>query len=127
VDFGRVGNDLYFLDGKGNIWIADSRMQDYSMEWMAQFCPFYETIQGRKRHTKLLMRLQIYDGASMKAEVRFDGGSWRECGKVIGRNVDAIPLQIPINRCDCFELRLSGTGPCTILAMQLEYQVGSEM
>jgi hypothetical protein len=127
IDFGRVGKDLYFLDGAGDVWLADTHEDGTGIDWMAQFCPFYETIDGRKRYTKLLMRLELPKGAWMKAETRWDDGVWRECGKVIGRDADTMPMQIPIHRCDCFELRLSGNGPCTIRAMMLEYQVGSDV
>jgi hypothetical protein len=127
VDFSRIGKDLYFLDSKGDVWLADTRENGDGIDWMAQFCPFYETIQGRKRYTKLLMRLELPKGAWMKAEIRSDGGNWRECGKVLGQDMDTVPMQIPIHRCDCFELRLSGSGPCTIRTMMLEYQVGSDV
>ena len=127
VDFSRVGKDLYFLDSKGDVWLADAREEGDGLDWMVQFCPFYETIQGRKRYTKLLMRLELPKGAWMKAEIRSDGGNWRECGKVVGHDMDSVPMQIPIHRCDCFEVRLSGNGPCTIRTMLLEYQVGSDV
>ena len=127
LDFARVGKDVYLLDSGGEVWLMDSRQDDYDMEWMAQFTPFYETIQGRKRYTKLLLRMELPKGAWMRAEVCFDDGKWREVGKLLGREQDSIPFQIPINRCDRFELRLSGCGPCTILAMMLEYQVGSDV
>ena len=127
VDFARIGKDLYFADDKGLVWLADGRKDDMSLEWMARFTPFYETVEGRKRYTKLLMRLELPKGAWMKAEVRFDGGNWRETGKVIGSDADTIPLRVPINRCDSFELRLSGCGPCAVKTMLLEYQVGSDV
>lgn len=127
LDFTRMGKDLYLLDSGGEVWLMDSGQEDTGQEWMAQFTPFYETIQGRKRYTKLLMRLELPKGSWMKAEVRFDTGAWREAGKLLGREQDSIPLQIPINRCDRFELRLSGCGPCAVLAMLLEYQVGSDV
>lgn len=127
VDFGRIGKDMYFLDGDGYVWVADSRTEDMDQPWMAQFAPFYETVQGRKRFSKLLLRVELPRGAWMKAEVRCDGGLWREAGKILGRDMDSIPLQVPINRCDCFEVRLSGSGPCTVRTMMLEYQVGSDV
>ena len=127
VDFARVGRDLYLLDDKGDVWLANSRTDDTEMEWVAQFTPFYETIQGRKRHTKMLIRMELPVGSWMKVEVCFDGGNWREVGKLLGREQDSLPFQVPINRCDRFELRLGGCGPCTILGMALEYQVGSDV
>lgn len=127
VDFARIGKDLYFLDRGGNVWLADSREDDPALPWMAQFTPFYETAQGRKRYSKLLVRVELPRGAWMKAEVRSDDGRWREIGKILGRDADSIPMQLPINRCDRFEVRLSGVGPCTIKTMMLEYMVGSDV
>lgn len=127
VDFARIGKDLYFADEDGLLWLADGRQENMRLEWMAQFTPFYETVEGRKRYTKLLMRLELPQGAWVKAEVRFDGGKWREAGKVIGSDADTVPMRIPINRCDSFELRLTGNGPCAVKTMLLEYQVGSDV
>ena len=127
VDFARSGKDLYVLDTQGQVWIADGGTEGTGLPWMAQFTPFYEGIEGRKRYTRLILRLEIPKGAWMQAEMRQDGGNWRVCGKVIGKDMDAIPLLIPVNRCDKFEVKLSGEGPCTVKAMMLEYQMGSDV
>lgn len=127
VDFARIGKDLYFLDSSGNVWLADSRQDDPDVEWLAQFTPFYETIQGRKTYSRLLLRLELPKGSYLIAEVCTDGKVWRECGKVVGRERDAVPLRIALNRCDKFEVRLRGKGPCTILSMLREFSVGSDV
>ena len=127
VDFARAGKDLYMLDDTGKVWLMDAKEDDPEIEWMAHFTPFYETIEGRKMFSKLLMRLELPKGAWMKAEIRCDDGLWRESGKVLGRDNDTVPLYLPINRCDKLEIRLSGHGPCTILAMMLEYTMGSDV
>ncbi len=127
LGFARIGKELYFLDGEGSVWLADGNKDDPDLEWSAQFSPFYETIQGRKRYSKLLLRLELPKGAWMRAEVRCDGGLWREAGKITGSEHDTIPLRIAINRCDRFEVRLSGKGPCTILTMLREFSVGSDV
>lgn len=127
VDFARSGKELYLLDTDGIVWLADGGTEDMNQKWMAQFTPFYEGIQGRKRYTKLILRVEVPKGAWMQAEMRQDGGSWRSCGKILGRDMDAIPLLVPINRCDKFEVRLSGAGPCVVKAMMLEYQTGSDV
>ena len=56
-----------------------------------------------------------------------DMKAWKECGKVVGQEHDTVPLRIAINRCDKFEIRLRGKGPCTILSMLREFSVGSDM
>lgn len=127
VDFARIGKDLYVLNSEGEIWLMDTMESDPTVEWMAQFTPFHETIEGRKLFSKILLRVELPKGAWMKAEVRIDGVRWREIGKIIGRDMDSIPIVLPINRCDQFEVRLSGYGSCTVKSMMLEYTVGSDV
>lgn len=126
VDFARVGRVLYFADNKGFVYQIDAPVSQKDLPWMAQFTPFYETIQGRKRYSRLLIRLELPKGSWAIVEVREDGGEWHECGKVIGREHDVVSLRIPTNRCDKFELRLRGTGECTVLSLIREFSLGSE-
>lgn len=127
VDFARIGKDLYFMDGSGSVWLADSGEDEAGLEWLAQFTPFYETIQGRKTYSRLLLRVELPRGSYLTAEVRCDGQPWRSCGKVVGRENDVVPLRIALNRCDKFEIRLQGKGPCTILSLLREFSVGSDV
>ena len=127
LDFARIGKDMYFLTSDGTVWLADGREDDPEIEWMAQFTPFYETIEGRKSYSRLMLRLELPKGSWLTAEVRCDGGLWKECGKVVGRENDVVPLRIAVNRCDKFEIRLRGKGPCTILSMLREFRVGSDV
>ena len=127
VDFARMGRDLYFADSQGYVWLADGRMDDPEIQWMVHFTPFYETIQGRKAYSKILLRVELPKESYVIAEVRCDGQIWKECGKILGRKNDVIPMRLAINRCDKFELRLRGKGPCTILSMLREFSVRSSV
>lgn len=127
VDFARISKELYLLDADGSVWLTDSREDDPQLQWMAQFAPFYDTAQGRKRYSRLLLRVELPKGAWMCAQVRCGEGRWREIGKIVGREVDSMPLCLPLNRCDRFEIRLSGYGPCTVQTMVLEYTIGSDV
>lgn len=127
VSFARIGKSLYFLTRDGEVWLADGGQADSDLSWSAQFTPFYETIQGRKRYSKLLLRVELPREAWLRAEVCTDGGIWREVGQIVGREFGSIPLPIPINRCDRFEIRLRGKGPCTILSILREFHVGSDV
>lgn len=126
VDFARISSELYMLDDKGEVWLMDNLQEDPTVEWMAQFAPFHESAEGRKLFSKIILRVEMPRGAWMRVEVRYDDGKWREAGKILGRELDSIPVQLPINRCDKFDVRLSGYGPCTIKAMVLEYSMGSD-
>lgn len=127
IDFARVGKDIYFLTSDGEVFLADSKEDDPDLEWLAQFTPFYETIEGRKTYSRLLLRMELPKGSYMTAELRCDGMPWRPCCKVVGREYDVVPVRIPVNRCDKFEIRLRGKGPCTILSVLREFRVRSEV
>ena len=126
TDFTRIGKDLYFL-ADGFVWLADSGDSDGDMLWLAQFAPFYETMSGRKSYSRILLRMELPKGSWMKAEVRADGGMWKECGRVVGKEHDVVPMRISVNRCDKFEIRLSGKGACTVLSVLREFSVGSDV
>lgn len=125
-DFARLGNALYFADGAGKVWLVDGGGGEPQQEWMAQFAPLYETVAGRKRYSRLLLRLELPAGSWVTAETRCDDGPWMECGTVAGKANDVIPMRIPFNRCDKLELRLKGKGPCGVLSVMREFTLGSE-
>lgn len=127
TDFARIGKDIYFLTSDGEVWLADGRADDPELQWMAQFAPFYETVQGRKCYSRLLLRLELPKGSWLDAEVRTDGGAWKSCGKVVGKEYDVASLRIAVNRCDKFEIRLRGKGPCSILSLLREFRVRSDV
>lgn len=127
VDFARLGRELYFLDGTGDVWRMDSGQEDENLTWSAQLVPFYASIQGRKYFSQIVMRLELPRGSYLTAEMRCDGRPWQSCGKVVGREWDVIPMRLALNRCDKFEIRLKGKGPCTILSMLREFSLGSDV
>lgn len=126
-DFARIGKDLYMLMGSGQIWYASDADISANTEWILQFTPFYETIQGRKIYSKLMIRLQLPLGSYIIAETRQDGKPWAEAGKVYGNVENVAVMRIAVNRCDKFEIRLSGKGPCTILSILRQFAVGSDV
>ena len=119
--FVRHGNDVKALS-HGNVYNFRS-VEDTNVEWHLQFAPIYETMEGKKIYSRIMMRAEIPRGSYMKIKIRCDGGAWLEAGTVVGKMADVVPIMIPINRCDKFELRLEGKGPCTILSMQREFYV----
>ena len=127
IDFARLGRELYFLDADGDVWQAATGDDDPDIQWLAQYTPFYETIEGRKTYSKLLLRLELPKGSYLVLSVRTDGGPWRQIGQIVGSNVDVTRVRVPVNRCDKFELKMEGKGPCTVLSFLRELSVGSEV
>ena len=123
----RIGLTLYFLDNDGTLWAENAVNCASESEWMMQFTPFYETIQGKKTYSRILLRAEIPQGSYMKIEMRCDGKRWMELGKIVGKSEGVVPIRIPVNRCDKFELRLSGKGEFVLHSMLREFHVGSEV
>lgn len=125
--FARVGKNLYCIDeSTGGILLLDSGKIDPAIHWMAEFTPFYETIEGRKQHRKLRIRVDLPFKSYLVVEIKTDNDLWTEVAKIIGHTSDVSQIQIPIRRCDKFQLRLSGKGPCTILSIQRQFAMGSD-
>lgn len=125
TDFARVGGSTYMLTG-GEVYVCGAEETPADAEWFVQFTPLYETIDGRKSYSRILLRLELPEGSHIVVQTRFDGGIWMEAGKVIGSRQTVVPVMIPINRCDKFEIAIKGKGKATILSMLREYYVRSD-
>lgn len=125
VDFARATNALFYANEDGGVYKVG--VGDASGEWLARWAPIYEIIDGKRSYSRILVRVSLPRGSYIIVRIRCDGGEWREAGKIIGRTENVVPIRIPINRCDKFELELSGKGECTILDIMREFYVGSEV
>lgn len=122
--FTRIGKHCYFLNTEGEVMQADSGEDDPDLEWSVTFKPFYETVEGKKHFSRIVVRLQLGASSFVRAEYRCDGGRWVEAGKVIGQKETVAQLRISPNRCDKFEIRLSGKGKTAVQSVLREYTVG---
>ena len=126
VDFARIGKQVYFLTDGGEVYLSDGGSDDPDVPWEIQLTPFYETADGKKRYRKLVLRLEMAAGAWMRVLIRCDGGAWREAGKVLGGQAGLKEIQIIPKRCDKFEIKLTGKGPCTLKELIREFFVGGD-
>ena len=127
-DFVRDGDTASFLDRSGQVWSwTDAGEPDTTLDWSLTFTPFRETVEGRKRFSRLLIRAELPLGAWMEAKVSCDGGRVESVGKLVGRADDVSQLWIRPNRCDRFEVTLSGHGPCVIRNVLREFRVEGDL
>ena len=123
----RVGMELYFLDKEGQLWKENAVSNVSQSEWMMQFAPLYETMNGKKTYSRILIRAEIPKGSYMVIEIRCDGGRWMELGKIVGKSDGVVPIRIPVNRCDKFEIKLRGKGEFVLRSMLREFYVSEEL
>ena len=120
----RIGDSVYYIGNSKLMQVGEGGNE--GIEWLLQYAPIYETVEGKKTHSRMLIRAEIPRGSYMKIEMRCDGGSWMDVGRIVGRCAGVVPIRIPVNRCDRFEIKLSGRGKFTLQSMLREYHVGSE-
>jgi hypothetical protein len=123
--FARSGKDMYIVEG-GEIKLYGAEKTPTDAEWYVQFTPIYETIEGQKTYSRIKLRVELPQGSYMIISMRCDGGRWSECGKVIGKREGIVPVMIPVNRCDKFELKIEGKGTCVIHSILREFCVGGD-
>jgi hypothetical protein len=126
IDFVKTSAGLHYATSDGEVYKLHGA-ENVAENWMVQFVPFYETIEGKKTYSRLLMRAELPKGSYMIIEVRSDDGPWCEAGKIVGANKGIIPIRLPIARCDKFEIRLRGKGEFVLHDILREYHVGSEV
>ncbi|MGM9601781.1 MAG: hypothetical protein ACI3W5_09435 [Faecousia sp.] len=128
--FAKQDGQLYYLESTGHIWEVDALdPNEGCLEWFAEFGDFYDGDPNKKGVSKLQIRVELGDGASMTAELQFDSdGVWRPAGSITGDGAKrSYYLPIVPRRCDHYRLRLSGAGECRIYSIVRERYSGSEL
>lgn len=122
--FARKGGELYMLTG-ATIYAMDRWEDDkgQAIEWEATFTPFDETTHQRKYPSRLLVRLELGEGAWAEAELARDGGPFKNIWTSHGHAPTAV-IPIRPGRCDRYQLRLKGKGKCLLRSLEREFSLG---
>lgn len=111
----------------GTLHRMDNGADDPELAWYAQFTPLYETMDGKKRYAKLLLRLELGTNAHVRIMERVDGSPWQQIGRIAGKPRNVVTVPVPVARGGRMEFRLEGVGACTILGIQRQFFVGSDV
>lgn len=100
-----------------------------AVEWFAEFADFTEEDPNKKGISKIQIRLELDDGATVQAWMMFDSdGQWVPVGSAIGESRKrSYYLPIIPRRADHYRLKLTGTGGCRIFSLTVETYSGSEL
>ena len=133
--FASFNGNLYMLTAAGDLLVigdihnppADAVEED-AVTWMAEFSDFTEEDPNKKGVSKLQIRLELEEGATVQALLQFDSdGVWRPAGKAMGEGTKrSYYLPVIPRRCDHYRLKLTGTGGCVIHSITRETYSGSE-
>ena len=134
--FARCAGNLYLLDEGGNIWITgniqnppeEATMED-AFDWMAEFADWCEDSPNKKGVSKLLLRLEVDEGAEVQLFIMFDStGEWIAVnGTLEGGVKRSYTLPIVPRRGDHYRIKLEGHGGCRVYSLAREYYDGSSL
>lgn len=120
--FARVGATVHgLLNGR-----VYTPAQGEGIPWEADFVPFTEGTPQQKRLFRLLLGVELGEGAWLEVDLATDDGPFQTVwtGREAGRTVAVIPLR-PC-RCRDYRLRLRGEGSCVITGLRREFSLGGE-
>lgn len=129
LGFAKLEGAFYLLSADGGLYALGETEADPAgpVEWEAEFCPFTEQVNERKGYSRLDLRLDLEAGAWMEAAVSCDNGPWRTVYTTADSRARTISVPIRPQRCDRFQVRLRGHGPCKVRSMIRTFFVGSEV
>lgn len=134
--FAKLDGNLYCLNAQGEILLMgnvtdppEGATQETDLEWMAEFADFTDEDPNKKGLTKLQIRLELEEGATVKVYLQFDSdGDWQQVSGALGEGVKrSYYLPIIPRRTDHYRLKLQGTGGCRVHSLVRESYSGSEL
>lgn len=134
--FARWAGNLYMLSEQGELLIAgnaqdppEDAVPETDVVWSAEFADFTEEDPNKKGVSKIQIRLELEEGATVKVWLMFDSdGEWRQVNGALGEGAKrSYYLPIIPRRGDHYRLKLTGTGSCRIFSLVREYYSGSEL
>ena len=117
--FCRHAGALLMLTDDGKLFRRDAGTEKVS--WQATLTPFRAAFGERERGAGLKLRAELKPGSELAAYCRRDGGGWELAGRMTGTGTKA--LRISPEPFEQLELRLAGTGECTVRGLSLVTRV----
>lgn len=136
IHFARLDGSLYCLNAQGQIMLMgnvtnppEGAVQETDIEWMAEFADFTDEDPNKKGLSKLQLRLELEEGATVRVYLQFDSdGVWQQVNGALGEGVKrSYYLPIIPRRTDHYRLKIQGTGGCRIHSLVREAYSGSEL
>ena len=92
----------------------------------AEFGDFLEGSLNRKAVSRIQLRVEIEEGASMNVKISYDGEPWLTVWELRSGRKRSLYLPVNPRRCDHYRIRIEGVGMWHLYAMAREFYTGSE-
>ena len=135
MGFAMADGDLYMLNRDGKMWILgraqnppEGAAPEGPVSWWAEFADITDEDPYKKGLSKLVVRLEVEEGATVTVAIRFDStGEWEQVDQLTAQAKRSYYLPIVPRRADHFRIKLSGTGGCRVYSVAREYYKGSAL
>lgn len=121
LGYASYGDTMYRLKNDGVEKITTEA--DSEAEWSITFCPFDEGYYNTKNYSRLHIRVQLFQGAYIRAEVRDDDSGWKIINTSYGDSRKYLNIPCVVKSCHRVELRLSGKGRSILESVTREFSV----
>ena len=126
--------ELYYMDKDGYIWVTgnvrdvpDGATQESNIQSVAEFGDFVEASPNKKGTSKIQLRMELDEGASVTVHIQFDSdGEWHQVDTLTATKKRSFQIPILPRRSDHFRLRFTGVGQWRLYSLARESYVGSE-
>lgn len=133
--FAYAERNLYMLTADGKLWAIGNvtyppagAAAESDVAWYAEFGDFTDLSPEKKGVSKLLIRAELDEGATLQADMKFDNdSSWTTAKTVTAAAKQSCSIYIVPKRADRYRVKLSGTGGCRVFSVAGEFSHGSDM
>lgn len=123
------GEDAYLLTQTGQLKTIRGRAgaSEGKVKWSCQTGKLDTDHPDRKYVTRINVRLRLDTGSRFRLYIRYNSaGSWVLLCNKVSSALGAYDLPVRVRRCDHYELRMEGEGPCEVYSIVKTYSVGSD-
>lgn len=120
------GTKIIDLIGDGKV-LPNAARETAAVESFAEFGDFTAGTLNRKAMSKLQLRMELEEGASVQISIRYDGGAWKPLWTLAAGKKRSVQIPILPTRCDYYRIKITGTGMWRLYAMAREQYEGSEI
>ncbi len=121
INYASYGNTVYCLKTDGIEKI--SKETDSDAQWSITLCPFDEKYCNTKNYSRLRIKAQLFEGAYMGVEVKYDGNNWENIGVFYGDSTKHLNIPCTVKSCHEFHIRIHGKGKSILESVVREFSI----
>ena len=119
--YASYGDTVYCLKADGIEKISTET--DSNAQWSITLCPFDEKYYNTKNYSRLRIKAQLFKGAYMGVEVKYDGNNWENVGVFYGDSTKHLNIPCTVKSCHEFHIRIYGKGKSILESVVREFSI----